>query len=150
MYFCNSIHSFSETNTQGTLGAKFLSALQSSRQPADHQKISLEWCWKPRFLCIYFRITASLLIKRAFSCDLCGKGEVVSLRQSPHCLLLCKNGPFTETARKGKFCIDCKSTNSPPDAHTEKKSKWSKTYLTPRPSVLSEVLKSKKATSKTP
>lgn len=64
---------------------------------------------------------------------------------SPHCLLLCKNGPFREIARKGKFCTDLNSTNRPPDVHTEKSSKWSEVYLNPHPSLLSEVLQNKKA-----
>lgn len=61
-------------------------------------------------------------------------------------LLLGTNGSCEATARKGELCAGFNSTNSPSDVHTEKSSKWSKIHLSPYPSLLLEVLQSKKGT----
>lgn len=100
--------------------------------------------------CIYFRIT-TLLIKRAFSCDLCGEGEVLSLRQRD--IAACCYAKMGCSAwlhlwkQLESSALTSAALNSPADVHTEgKKSKWPKVCLTPHPFVLSGVLQNKEVT----
>lgn len=118
------------------MGAEFLSTLHS-RQPADRWKNSLGCCWKPQPVCIYFRITTSLLIKRAFSCDLCGEGEVVSLRQ--RVIAACCYAKMDRPAwlhfwkQPESSALTSTALNSPADGHTEEKKQMAQSVPNPSP-----------------
>lgn len=96
--------------------------------------------------------TTSLLIKQAFSCDLCGEGEVVSLRQcvTAACWYAKMDHPAQLHLRKQPEMEHSALTLTALTAqqmclHRER-SKWTKIHLSSHLLVLPQVQQNRKAT----